>query len=411
LLHTKVVVLNSLLLHFCFSLFSESTKATAPHETEGQSKSTDSNSTSILDQPTPSLLLAGLLGGCAVTASAVFLTFFMCIRRKLLFSTSSSSSSVITAYPGSKFYEAQANLNGGTSSSTSPSNNSSPACLLRNNNGNNTDSSQNAKWGNSQHKSGTKFSRPTSRNSYVTIASFWNDIFSGNSSNHRVSKLSTATSGNGAPGSITTAEVSPYAYAHIVVPPPVPRLSSNPPPTQPPPFIPGSAGGSYGNTGGSNMSPHFLVSSTGNISHNKSSSSNAPQPPPLIEWYSQSPSNHGNHAHGGGGSHSNQHGSVPGHHYSVSSNVSVGENSSCGSIVGPSGGSNHGGHIYSNHLYTFNPHGPPNSSPLMMMMLGSKKDSKEDQGSASECGSIVQVDGFQMKRSFAGEKNVVERFL
>jgi len=323
----------------------------------------NNNSTMFIFQdPTPSLLLAGLLGGCAVTASIVFLTFFICLRRKLV-PSSSSDSSYSSTCPGPN---------------TDPNSlNSSPACLLRQNQseskwitlpGSHSGSSsskekfcsnnlldplqtpQHHQYHTSQQhphqlqqhahilRSSSPMSRSWSRNSYVTIASFWNDIFatgiaggqqpqqqhqqqqhnSNNCHNNssRASKVSnstffpvnrTSTNSNNTSSTTTKgSDVSPYAYAHILGIP-----------SAPPPMI-SVAGSKMGSSTVMNQSMQQPLTATSQHQH-----------PHLVDWYSQS-------------------------------------SPSCTNLPG-------GGHIYSNHLYTFNP--TPNNSPFLSQQLSSPKHS------------------------------------
>ncbi|CAL8127395.1 unnamed protein product [Orchesella dallaii] len=401
----------------------------------------NSNSTLlILQDPTPSLLLAGLLGGCAVTASIVFLTFFICLRRKLVPSSSSDSSCSSTC-PGPN------------TDPNSMSNNSSPACLLRQN-------PSESKWitlpgshsGGSmtkdnfcsnnlleplqaqshhqiphqlhQHphvlRSSSPMSRSWSRNSYVTIASFWNDIFttgipggqqqSNNCHNNssRASKVSnstflpgnrTSTNSNNTSSTTTKgSDVSPYAYAHILgIPPPTPPMIS-------------LAGSKLGSTVAMSQNQHHQQQhqpSPLTIPSQHQSMVN----PHLLEWYSQPPPQ------------------------------------PCTSLPG-------GGHIYSNHLYTFNPspnnvpfisqqqlHSPkhsimshmspppppmpplpPTTPPIVQTTAtntttpvgpdcGASIDGNSSTAGRSGSESLIQIDGFQCRKNFTKETDVVERFL
>jgi hypothetical protein len=162
-----------------------------------------------------------------VTASAVFLTFFICLRRKL------------TPLPenGRSNLPAYSSCHG--ESDPGSSNNSSPACLLRQPQATGQSEVNQHSWKQfgPPDKSGDPLSTSGSHNSYITIASFWNDIFNpGNPPpNVRLSKgqpqmlsknkVSTNQSTKGS-------DVSPYAYAHVVPPspkpPPLPKVGAPP---------------------------------------------------------------------------------------------------------------------------------------------------------------------------------------
>jgi len=199
---------------------------------------------SFFQDPTPSLLLAGLLGGCAVTASAVFLTFFICLRRKLTpLPLAESGRSILPAYTSCH----------GETDPGGSSNNSSPACLLRQSAAGNGQSD-----GITNHNNSWKHFSPTikdkcsedvlprsgSHNSYITIASFWNDIFNPASPNScptnvRLSRHTPGVKGGKGPKilanentNVKGSDVSPYAYAHVIpkspLPPPLPKVGAPP---------------------------------------------------------------------------------------------------------------------------------------------------------------------------------------
>lgn len=308
--------------------------AVAIETNSNPSNPSENNGTTFFQDPTPTLLLAGLLGGCAVTASAVFLTFFICLRRKLT-PLPENGRSTLPAYSSCQGESDQGS-----------SNKSSPACLLRQSQATGqseglTATHHNWKQFNSADKTRDPLSRSGSHNSYITIASFWNDIFnSGNPApNVRLTKTQPPTmvknsnvltnQSQGAKGS----DVSPYAYAHVVppspMPPPLPKVGA----------------------------------------------------PPLIEWYSQYPCQSSNSPN------------------TTNSFVSHDK----------------GGHVYSNNLHTFSPKPKHGSSGSQLVRNSVEYDDANSGGNSSTikstAGSLIQVGGFQCRRNFTKEENVVERFL
>jgi len=295
----------------------------------------------------PSMLLGGLLGACVVTASIVSVAFFLCLRRRLMKLDSSG---------------------GTTSSSSGTSSGGSPTCLLRH-----TNQHQQAPADHHLHphlhhhtswlspsdlvQKGDKDMGPNNPfakdvlNPYEVNTgggllthnnTFWNDI-----------SKSTGTFGSNGTGGCGTrgADVSPYAYAHVVFPP---HLPSQPPPSK--------SVSSSAYQGGSNNKFHY-----------------AHAPPTLIEWYSSS--------NGVGGS---SEGHIYANHmYTFGGGVGVG--SGCGEMDKE----------YKDTLTSSNTAGGSNSSGVM----------RENNPNNSTLGSLVHIDGFQCRKKAMKEKDVVERFL
>ncbi|CAG7816109.1 unnamed protein product [Allacma fusca] len=343
----------------------------------GSSPAVVSNSTLLLFQdPTPSLLLAGLLGGCAVTASIVFLIFFICLRRKLV--PSPRSSPLSSAYSGGGIINSDPN---------SSSNNSSPACLLRQSAVVGGDS----KWtkesccDSSTFKD--KYSNPTStigsRNSYVTIASFWNDIFGTHGNSHH-SSPSLSVQQPPQHQRVSSNLGPSHSHSHN------PRQHANPSP-QLYTHSQSQLGNNYHLNSAFNSSQATAQSGVNNSIGIKGSDVSpyayahivpkiAPPPPPLIEWYSES---------------------------------------TC----------NNGGHIFTNNLYTFQPnpvshphsssHGAPGPpAPKFSTSLhGDNSTTITNDGNASTTtrstgsGSLIQIDGFQCRKNLIKDSHIVERFL
>ncbi|OXA63376.1 uncharacterized protein LOC110862697 [Folsomia candida] len=152
-----------------------------------------------LDHPhapstTPSLLLAGLLGGCAVTASIASVVFFICLKKRLQKIDQRNNNS--TDFATEKYYH--------PSNSTTTSS-SSPACLLRNT----------KTWVKDQ--SPPSHPPPPLPNSYANIASFWNDILSAPENKSSTRLNSSLVSSQESPLH-KRSDVSPYAYAQIIQP-------------------------------------------------------------------------------------------------------------------------------------------------------------------------------------------------
>jgi hypothetical protein len=198
---------------------------------------------------TPTMLLAGLLGACFVTASFVSVAFFICLKRRL---------------------KAQDNNNDNDTSSSSratPTTNTSPACLIRPQMINHHPQ-MNTKWlspsdlitsssvvASQQHHHQKESTNPFivnesmlaghhhqqgNNNPYAnlpTMATFWNELMATPPSTTKSSYASAASTSSNL---MTTkgSDVSPYAYASIVVCPSnqnnkmphPPSLPSQPPP-------------------------------------------------------------------------------------------------------------------------------------------------------------------------------------
>ena len=363
------------------------------------------NSTLLLFQdPTPSLLLAGLLGGCAVTASIVFLIFFICLRRKLVPSSSSSSS---RSSPLSSAYSGVGGII--NSDPNSSSNNSSPACLLRQ-----SGMGLDPKWtkesccDSSTFKD--KYSNPTStigsRNSYVTIASFWNDIF-GTHGNSRHCTATTTTTGSPLAthqkrGGRHSCNSQPYQQQqqqqqqntcrsgqfcshHCHHPHNNYHMNSTFSPSHQP-TCSSTNNETSTTTKGSDVSPYAYAHIVPKI---------APPPPPLIEWYSESTCNNGGHVF------SNnlftfQPLSAPSPHLSATAN-SAAHGRSSNSIGAPP----------PPQVPPTITMGPSESIPIVTNNDGNSSTTTRSTGS----GSLIQIDGFQCRKNLIKDGHVVERFL